>query len=91
MVPWTSLLVNAQAQVLKKVADILRHLFIDDWQSELKYQHQNPAERRYKTVKFNVNRVLNMTGAPAFCWLLCLYYVTVWPSNLSSGERLLNV
>jgi hypothetical protein len=74
---------NAQAQVSKKVADILCHLFINDWQSEPKYQHHNPAERCYKTVKFNVNWVLNMTGAPAFCWLLCLYYVTFIMNRLA--------
>ena len=66
---------NGKAQVSTKVKDVLRHLFIDDWQSEAYYQHQNPLERRYQNIKFNVNHVLNMTGAPAYCWLLCLYYV----------------
>jgi hypothetical protein len=66
---------RAQAEISKKVQDILRHLFTEDWQSEPLYQHQNAAERRYNLVKFNVNRVLNMSGAPAYCWLLCLMYV----------------
>ena len=63
---------RAQAETLKKVQDILRHLCIDDWQSEAHYQHQNKAEHCYKHVKERVNTVLNASGAPADCWLLCL-------------------
>ena len=35
---------RAQAETSKKVQDILRHLCIDDWQSEAHYQLQNEAE-----------------------------------------------
>ena len=66
---------RAQAETSKKVQDILHHLCIDDWQSEAHYQHQNEAKHRYKHVKEHVNTVLNTSGAPADCWLLCLKYV----------------
>ena len=66
---------RAQSEMSNKVKDVLRHLCINAWQSEPHYQHQNQAERRYKSVKHNVNKVLNMVAAPAYCWLLCLQYV----------------
>ena len=42
---------RAKAQVSNKALDILRNYVIDDWQSEPYHKHQNPAERRYQTVK----------------------------------------
>ena len=66
---------RAQMEISNKVKDILRHLIIDDWQSEAHYQHQNAAERRYKHIKRNVQNMLNISGATASCWLLCLEYV----------------
>ena len=66
---------SAQVEIGKRVKDILRALVIDDWQSEPHYQHQNFAERRYSTIKPMVNKLLDRTGAPAFCWLLALLYV----------------
>ena len=66
---------RAKSELSNKVQDVLRHFCIDAWQSEPHYQHQNAAERRYKTVKHNINKVMNMVGAPAYCWLLCLQYV----------------
>lgn len=66
---------KAQLEISQKVQDVLRHLCIKDWQSEPHYQHQNPAERRYKDVKYNAQRVMNMSGAPPSTWLLCLEYV----------------
>ena len=70
-------LISDRAQVLisHKVEDILRTLCINNWQSEPHQQHQNPAERRYQTVKNCANRLLDRTGAPASTWLLCLQYV----------------
>ena len=50
-------------------------MFIGNWQSEPHQQHQNPAERRYQTVKGLANVILDRTGAPASTWLLCLTYV----------------
>ena len=36
---------SAQVEISNKVQDILRYLFIEDWQSEAYHQHQNPAEK----------------------------------------------
>ena len=66
---------SAQTEISKKVKGILRGLFIRCWQSEPYKQQQNPAERRFQTVKRVTNNVLDRTGAPAFTWLLCIMYV----------------
>ena len=66
---------RAQVEVSGRVLDILRSYVIDSWQSEPHYQHQNFAEQCYSTVKPLVNMLLNLTGAPAYCWLLALTYV----------------
>ena len=55
---------SAQSEVSTRVKDILRALFIDDWQSEDYHQHQNYAKRRYKTVKRQTNTLLDITGTP---------------------------
>jgi hypothetical protein len=65
----------AQLEISNKVLDILRTLIIDDWQSEPYHEHQNPAERRYQTIKKYTNTILDRTGAPANTWLLALMYV----------------
>ena len=46
---------RAQIEVSNKVLDILRAMFIGDWQSTPYNQHQNPAERRYQDVKKYTN------------------------------------
>jgi hypothetical protein len=79
---------RAQVEISKKVQDILRTLFISDWQSEPHQQQQNPAERRYQMVKNAANRVMDRTGAPAYTWLLCLTYVCfllnhMWDDSVS--------
>jgi hypothetical protein len=66
---------RAQVEISNKVMDIVRALFVRTWQSEPHQQQQNPAERRYQTVKTMSNTVLDRTGAPAHTWLLCLMYV----------------
>ena len=65
---------RAQVEISTKVRDVLRHLCINDWQSEPHCQHQNMAERKYQDVKRNVNRVLNLTGAPPEAWFHCMEY-----------------
>jgi hypothetical protein len=79
---------RAQVEIGKKVQDILRTLFISSWQSEPHQQQQNPAERRFQTVKNAANRVMDRTGAPAHTGLLCLTYVCfllnhMWDDTLS--------
>jgi hypothetical protein len=66
---------RGQAIISHKVEDILQTFCIDKWQSESHQHHQNPAERRYQTVKNATNRILDCSGAPAHLWLVCLQYV----------------
>ena len=62
-------------EISKKVADLLRILFIKQHESEPYHQHQNKAEQRYGVVKRYINTLMNLTEAPAHCWLLCMLYV----------------
>ena len=66
---------SAQVEISQKVQDILRSLCIDDWQSEPYQQQQNPAERRYQTVKRITSTLMDRTGASADTWFLCMSYV----------------
>ena len=66
---------RAQVEVSKAVENVLRTFCIDSWQSEPHQQQQNPAERRFQTIKNTTNRILDRTGAPAYTWLLCIQYV----------------
>ena len=66
---------SANEETRGKAQDILRALYIGSWQSEPHQQHQNPAERRFQTVKNTTNVILDRTGAPPNTWLLCLLYV----------------
>ena len=66
---------SAKTEISNKVIDILRAYHISNWHSEPYHQNQNPAEWRYKTIKSWTNTVMNRSGAPANCWLLCLIYV----------------
>jgi len=66
---------HAQAEISNCVKEILRTLFNGAWQSEPNKQHQSFAERRNQDIKKMVNVVLDHSGAPAYCWLLCLQYV----------------
>lgn len=58
-----------------RVKEILRALYIGQWTSEPHRQNQNVMERRYQTAKRLTNLLLDRTGAPPSCWLLCLQYV----------------
>ena len=66
---------SAKTEISNKVMDILRAYHISNWHSEPYHQIQNPAEWRYRTIKSWTNTVMNRSGAPANCWLLCLIYV----------------
>ena len=67
--------VAAKTEISNKFMDILRAYHISNWYSEPYHQNQNPAEWRYKIIKSWTNTVMNRSGAPANCWLLCLIYV----------------
>ena len=66
---------SAKTEISNNVMDILRAYHISNWHSEPYQGNQNPAEWRYRTIKSWTNTVMNRSGAPANCWLLCLIYV----------------
>ena len=65
---------HGKYEISKKVADLLRRLFIKQYESEPYPQHQNKTEQCYGAVKRYINTLMNLTGAPVHCWLLCLVY-----------------
>ena len=71
-------------EISKQVTDLLRSLFIQDYQSEPYHQHQNKAENRFGLAKRYTNTVMNTSGCPACCWLLCLQYICVVLNHLAS-------
>ena len=66
---------RAQAEISKKVLDIVRNYFIVTWQSEPHHEHQNPCKKRY---------CFRQISAPASTWLLALLYVTYILNHLST-------
>ena len=52
-------------EISKRVTDLLRSLFIKDYQSEPYHQHQNKAENRFGLAKRYTNTVMNTSGCPA--------------------------
>ena len=64
-----------KTEISSKVMDIVRAYHISNWHSEPYHQNQNPAELRYRTIKSCTKTVMNRSGAPANCWLLCLICV----------------
>ena len=66
---------GGKCEISKKVADLHRSLFIKQYESESYHQFQNKAEQHYGVVKRYINTLMNITGAPTHCWLLCLLYV----------------
>ena len=71
-------------EISQRVTDLLRSLFIQDYQSEPYHQHQNKAENHFGLAKRYTNTVMNTSGCPAFCWLLCLQYICVVLNHLAS-------
>ena len=71
-------------EISKRVTDLLRSLFIQDYQSEPYHQHQNKAENRFGLAKRYTNTVMNTSGCTACCWLLCLQYICVVLNYLAS-------
>ena len=74
---------SAKTEISNEVMDILRAYHISNWHSEPYHQNQNPAEWRYRTIKSWANTVMNRSGAPANCWLLCLIYVCYLLNHIS--------
>ena len=71
-------------EISKRVTDLLHSLFIQDYQSEPYHQHQNKAENHFGLAKRYTNTVMNTSGCPACCWLLCLQYLCVVLNHLAS-------
>ena len=71
-------------EISQRVTDLLCSLFIQDYQSEPYHQHQNKAENRFGLAQRYTNTIMNTSGCPAFCWLLCLQYICVELNCLAS-------
>ena len=66
---------SGNTELSNKVMDSLRVYHISNWHFEPYYQNQNPAVWRYRTIKSWTNTIMNRSGTPANCWLLCMIYV----------------
>ena len=73
----------AQVEISNKVKDILRMYHSSSWHSEPYHQNHNLSEWQYRTIKAWTNTILNRTGAPAHCWLLCMSYTCYILNHLS--------
>ena len=52
----------AKTEISNKVMDILRAYHISNWHTEPYHQNQNPAERRYRTIKSWTKTVMKRSG-----------------------------
>ena len=66
---------NAKAEIGKRTKEILRILLTKDYQSEPYNKNQQFSERGWRDTKTRTSNLLNMSGAPNYCWLLALAYV----------------
>ena len=73
----------AKVKISNKVKDMLRMYHSSSWNSEPYHQNQNPAEGRYCTLKSWTNTIMNRTGAPTDCWLLCMIHASYILNHLS--------
>ena len=73
----------AKVEISNKVKDIHRMSHSSSWNSEPYHQNQNPAEGRYCTLKSWTNTIMNRSGAPADCWLLCMIHASYILNHLS--------
>ena len=71
-------------EIVNGVTDLLHSLFIQDYQNEPYHQDQNKAENCFGPAKCYTNTVMNTSGCPACCWLLCLQYICVVLNHLAS-------
>ena len=73
----------AKVEISNKVKDMLRMYHSSSWNSEPYHQNQNPAEGRYCTLKSWTNIIMNRSGAPSECWLLCMIHASYILNQLS--------
>ena len=76
---------SAKTEISKKGMGILRTYHISNWHSEPYHQYQNRAEWWVRTIKAWANTVMNRTGTPANCWLLCMIYVCYILNHIACG------
>ena len=81
---------SAKTEISNKVMNILRAYQISNCHSEPYRQNQNPAEWRNRTIKSWANTVMNRSGAPANCWLLCLIYVCYLLNHIENDAKSLS-
>jgi hypothetical protein len=62
---------NSQMQTGLAWKKLCQTYNIEDMTTEPHHPHQNPAERRIKTVKNGVNRIMDRTATPKFMWFYC--------------------
>ena len=73
----------AKVEISNKGKDILRTYHSSSWNSEPYHHNQNPAEGRYCTLKSWTNTIMNRSGAPADCWLLCMIHASYILNHVS--------
>ena len=78
---------RAKAEISNKVLDILRTLFIQSWQTEPHYHHQNFAERMIGELKKFTNWVIDWSDAPPESWFAAFEYVA-FVMNRTAKEQL---
>ena len=76
---------SAKTEISEKVMDILRAYLISNWHSEPYPQNQNPAEWLYRMTKSWTHTVMNKSGSPAICWLLCMIFVCYILNHIACG------
>ena len=82
--------VYAKVEISNKVKDIPRMYHSYSRNSEPYHRNQNPAEGRYCTLKSWTNTIMNRSGAPTDCWLLCMIHASSIFNHLSC-EALLKI
>ena len=74
-------------KISKRVTDLLRSLFIQDYQSEPYHKHQNKAENHFGFAKRYTNTVMNTSGCPLLAPLLAVHLCCTQPLGISNSSR----
>ena len=74
--PTTFLSSSATENKSGDIKDLERHYNIASHHySEPGYQNQNWVENKIRDIKNMVNNIMDITGTPAGCWLICTLYI----------------
>ena len=75
-------------EISKRVTDLLRSLFIQDYQSGPYHQHQNKAENRFGLAKRYTNTVMNTSGCNLLlATLFAIHLCCTQPLGISNSSR----